>query len=71
MAHLTPLRILARRGVGVGEGDDIAHIRGGCIVESDCGSFLQVLGLDGVAEFGVGFGPGDGEGKAGEEVVDY
>jgi hypothetical protein len=40
-------------------------------VQDNAGLVLQVLGLDGVAELGVLFGPGDGEDEAGNEVVDY
>lgn len=40
-------------------------------MQRDAGLRVEMLGFDGVAEFGVVFfGPGDGEGEAGEEVVD-
>jgi hypothetical protein len=55
VAHLGPFRVVTRGCIGVGEGDDVGHIRGGdalgvrLVFERDGGGILEVLRLDGVA----------------------
>lgn len=45
-------------------------VRAGVVVKGDCGLFLEVFWLHGIAKFGLGIFPSDGEGEAGKEVVD-
>lgn len=40
-------------------------------MQGDGGLVLQLLGLDGVAEFGGLVGPVDREGQTGEEIINY
>ena len=42
----------------------------GIIVKDNAGLFLEVFWFYGIADFGFGIFPGDGEGEAWKEVVD-
>lgn len=73
MAYLTPLWVLAARGVRVGEDggemDAAGHQGAGDVGDFDVGCVLEFGGWEGVAEGRRGGFPGDGWGDERREVV--
>ena len=78
VAHFAPFRVVSGWCIRVGERNNVGQVGFcgqavviGLVMQGNLRLVFEVLGLDGVAQFGVVFGPSDGERETGEEVIDH